>query len=66
MDNFVAAGLQGEKVIGANSFDPSAIQGMSAAEFKAYMNTLSPAQRNMINQELGLYDDGSDTSLLGF
>ena len=66
MDNFVAAGMQGEKVIGAQSFDPTAILGMSAAEFKAYMNTLSPAQRNMINTQLGLYDDGSDTNFLGF
>lgn len=66
MENFVAAGMQGEKVIGAETFDPTAILGMSAAEFKAYMNTLSPAQRNMINTQLGLYDDGSDTSLLGF
>ena len=58
--------MQGDKIIGAQSFDAKAIQGMNAAQFKAYMNTLSPAQRNMINQQLGLYDNNSDTGLLGF
>lgn len=64
--NFIDAGMQGDKIIGAQSFDAKAIQGMNAAQFKAYMNTLSPAQRNMINQQLGLYDNNSDTGLLGF
>jgi len=66
MDNFVAAGKQGEKVIGADTFDASSIVGMSGPEFKAYMDSLSPAQRNMINKELGLYDNNSDMGLLGF